>query len=188
MTAQKFSTNLGLGVLPEFSQTQDPAIFADSVRVRNALRVLQGTLDVRTGYTGPDLAALTAPDSNYILQQNYSRIYVKTSQDFLAGEMARFYNNAGVINADRAYANAAGHSAKALATKAIAAGAYGEFLLEGMYYGFTGLTPGVTYYLADTSGGFPRAGRIDTATGTVTRIVGFAVTSTSLYFRPNLAD
>ena len=186
MTAQSFSTNLGLGVLPEFSQAQDPAIFSDSVRVRNALRVLQGTLDERTGYTSP--ADMSTAGATYITQQNYARIYVKTSQDFLAGEMARFYNNAGVINADRAYANAAGHSAKALATKAIAAGAYGEFLLEGMYYGFTGLTPGVTYYLADTSGGFPRAGRIDTATGTVTRIVGFAVTSTSLYFRPNLAD
>lgn len=187
MTTQKFSTNLGLGVLPEFSQTQDPAIFADSVRVRNALRVLQGTLDVRTGYTGPDLTSMTGADSSYVTQQNYSRIYVKTSQDFLPGEMARFYNSAGIITADRAYANGAGFSAKALATHAIASGAYGEFLLEGMYYGYTGLTPGATYYLADTSGGFPRAGRIDTVTGTVTRIVGFAVTSTSLYFRPNLA-
>lgn len=185
MTTQKFSTNLGLGVLPEFSQTQDPAIFADSVRVRNALRVLQGTLDVRTGYTGPDLASMVSADSSYVTQQNYSRLFVKTTQDFLPGEMARLYTSAGVLKADRAYANVGGHSARAFAKTAIASGDYGEFILEGMCYSLTGLSPGYTYYLADTSGGFPRAGRVDTGSGTVTQIVGFAVTPTALYFRPN---
>ncbi len=188
MTAQKFSTNLGLGVLPEFSQTQDPAIFADSVRVRNALRVLQGTLDVRTGYTGPDLASMVSADSSYVTQQNYSRLFVKTTQDFLPGEMARFANIAGAIVAERAYSNGVGHAAKAFAKTTIAAGVFGEFILEGMCYSLTGLTPGYTYYLADVTGGFPRSGRVANAPGTVLQAVGFAVTTTSLYFRPTMLD
>ena len=186
MTAQSFSTNLGLGVLPEFSQAQDPAIFSDSVRVRNALRVLQGTLDERTGYTSP--ADMSTAGATYITQQNYARIYVKTSQDFLPGEMARFANIAGAIVAESAYSNGVGHAAKAFAKTTIAAGVFGEFILEGMCYSLTGLTPGYTYYLADVTGGFPRSGRVANAPGTVLQAVGFAVTTTSLYFRPTMLD
>jgi hypothetical protein len=188
MTKSNYSTNLGLGVIPEFSQANFPAIFSDAIRVRNALRVLQETLDIRTGYTSPDLASMVAADSSYITQQNYSRIYVLTIEDFLPGEMARFANSAGVIKAERAKSNAVGAATKAFASTTIAAGVYGEFILEGMCYSLTGLTPGNTYYLADVTGGFPRSGRISNAPGTVVQPVGFAVTATSLYFRPRMMD
>lgn len=40
-----FSTNLGLSALPEYEQDQDPALYAELVRIRNAFRALQAAFD-----------------------------------------------------------------------------------------------------------------------------------------------
>lgn len=47
-----FSTNLGLSALPEYPQAKDPEIYAELVRVRNALRVLQAAIDGIGGVGG----------------------------------------------------------------------------------------------------------------------------------------
>ena len=58
-----FSTNLGLSSLPEMDQKKDPEIYAELLRIRNALKVLQSTIDVLAGGTvGQRLTKNSAAD------------------------------------------------------------------------------------------------------------------------------
>lgn len=50
--ATSFSTNTGLSALPEYEQEKDPSLYAELVRIRNALRVLQGAIDGLGGAGG----------------------------------------------------------------------------------------------------------------------------------------
>ena len=44
-----YNTNLGLSALPEIDQKKDPEIYAELLRIRNALKVLQGAIDILSG-------------------------------------------------------------------------------------------------------------------------------------------
>lgn len=58
-----FSTNLGLSSLPEIDQKKDPEIYAELLRIRNALKVLQGVVDSLSGGTaGQKLTKASAAD------------------------------------------------------------------------------------------------------------------------------
>jgi hypothetical protein len=46
-----YQTNLGLSALPEIDQHKAPEIYAELVRIRNALTVLQRTVDILSGGT-----------------------------------------------------------------------------------------------------------------------------------------
>ena len=60
------------------------------------------------------------------------------------------------------------------AAAAITGGVTGSFVTSGVATGFSGLTPGVQYYLSDTPGA------IGTSPGTNTRKVGIAISTTTL--------
>lgn len=49
--AEFLSTNLGLATLPEIEQKDYPQIYAELIRIRNALHVLQTTIEVLAGGT-----------------------------------------------------------------------------------------------------------------------------------------
>ena len=44
-----YDTILGLSSLPEINQKQDPEIYAELLRIRNALKVLQSVVDILAG-------------------------------------------------------------------------------------------------------------------------------------------
>lgn len=50
--AQSFSTNTGLSALPEYDQSKDPAAYAELLRIRNAIQVLQAAIDGLGGAGG----------------------------------------------------------------------------------------------------------------------------------------
>lgn len=49
--ANDFHTNLGLSTLPEFDQHKYPELYAELLRIRNALVILQGVVDILAGGT-----------------------------------------------------------------------------------------------------------------------------------------
>lgn len=57
---QSFSTNTGLSALPEYDQSKDPALYAELLRLRNALQVLQSAID---GLGGAGGAVVTHPSN-----------------------------------------------------------------------------------------------------------------------------
>lgn len=63
---QSFSTNIGLSALPEYEQAKDPAAYAEFLRIRNALQVLQGAID---GLGGAGGAVVTHSGGNFIVGQ-----------------------------------------------------------------------------------------------------------------------
>ena len=57
---QGFSTNTGLGVLPEIDRSKDLALYNELARIRSAIRSLASTLDYYTGATTSGLDAFSA--------------------------------------------------------------------------------------------------------------------------------
>lgn len=70
----------------------------------------------------------------------------------------------------------------AMTTGTVNENATGEFLLEGIYT-TSGLTAGATYYVSTTAGAITSTA--PTGTGDAVRIVGYAISSTLLWFCPN---
>lgn len=180
MGAQKFSTNTGLSATPEVNQNTDPQLYGESLKLRGGIRSLQGALDAYTGVLGedPDFWSTLSPEQ-WILLQNHTRVYCKATVAIGAGQIVNLYNNAGLLEARLADA-ATPQYARAYATAAVSAGVFGEFRLMGVVT-ITGLTPGAIYYLANT------AGLVAAAAGTNPQMVGWALSSTKLFFNPTLA-
>lgn len=65
--ANEFETNIGLSALPEIDQKQYPQIYAELVRIRNALHAIQGYLDTLAGGTpGQVLTKAGAGNFQYV--------------------------------------------------------------------------------------------------------------------------
>lgn len=64
--AQSFSTNTGLSALPEYDQQKDPAAYAELLRIRNAIQVLQGAID---GLGGAGGVVVTHSGANFVSGQ-----------------------------------------------------------------------------------------------------------------------
>lgn len=184
MAKAGYSTNLGLGPIPEFSQANSPDIFADSVRVRNALRVLQAALDEKTGELAP--ADFSTGGTLGVTIQNYTKVYAKATTNLLRGHIVRLYDVAGELCAEKAYASVPGHRAMAFCNTDTSSGTYGEFILQGMCYYIGPLASGATYYLANATSPPVDAGLISSVAGGIPQRIGFALGSQALYFRPDL--
>ena len=181
MATQAFSTQLGVASTPEFSQSEYPSIYIDALRMRQALKNLQSILDNYTGALGeePNYWGQVAPASwNRIA--NLNRTYAQASEAIASGAVVNFYNNAGVLGVRNANATAAGKPVHAWSTGAVASGAYGEFIIQGVCYLITGLTIGATYYASNTNG------LIAATPGTISQKVGYALGTSTLVFNPDL--
>lgn len=184
----QYSTNLGIGDLPEFDQNKYPGIWADSLRVRNALRVLQTAVDNYTGAfpEDPQYWPNTKP-STLTRVQNISRVYAQAGEAIGLAQVAYFKNVAGVLTAFKANSTDGTLPARAYCStpSGVAVGLFGEFILLGVnpYYG--GLTVGALYYLHTTSGQIsstpPFTG------GNIIQPVGYALSATDLWFNPTLS-
>lgn len=179
--AQALSTQLGVASTPEFSQSDYPSIYVDALRIRQALKNLQSILDTYTGALGeePVYWNQVAPASwNRIA--NLNRTYAQATETIASGATVNFYNNAGTLGVRNANATAAGKPVHAWATGAVASGAYGEFIVQGVCHLITGLTIGTTYYASNT------AGLISATPGTISQKVGYALGTSTFMFRPDL--
>jgi hypothetical protein len=178
MTA--YSTNLGLSIIPEADEQQDPALYKEALKLRNAMFALQAALDNLTGAIGEDPSywSSVTPDQ-WIRTQNLTRVYLKASENLILGNTVNFWNNAGTLNARKANALTP-NFARAFSTGNVNAGSYGEFILCGVAT-ITGLTPGAVYFQSDS------AGLISTSPGsTYTQYLGFALSTNKLYFNPQI--
>jgi hypothetical protein len=177
MTA--YSTNLGLSIIPEADEQQDPALYTEALKLRNAMFALQAALDNLTGAIGEDPSAWSAdtPDQ-WIRLYNLTRVYLKSSEAITQGAVVSFWNNGGTLNARNANASSP-YYARAYSTGAVASGVFGEFVLMGAVT-ISGLTPGSTYYLSNSTG------LISASPGTNTQVLGYALTSNKLFFNPQI--
>lgn len=182
--AEGYSTNLGLGPLPEFNQADSPAIFADGVRVRNALKVLQAALDEKTGELNPE--DFSTAGTTGITIQNYTKVYAKATDSMLRGHMVNLWNSGGVLSARKAYVSIPGRSCHAFCNTDTAVGNYGEFILQGMCYYIGPLVIGTTYYLANATTPPIDAGLMSAVAGGIPQRLGVALDNQAFYFRPDL--
>lgn len=179
--SKAWSTNINLSQTPEIDEKKDPKVYSELLRLRAAVLVLQDALDVYTGALGetdPTYYSQT-PVTKFTRLQNISRVYLQTTEAIGAGKVVNLYNSGGVLKVRNATA-AFSLTAHAYAISAVANGAWGEFFLMGVVPS-TGLTIGSTYYLANPSGG------ISTSAGApLSQKIGWAMSTTQLFFRPDL--
>lgn len=109
-------------------------------------------------------------------------ISATASEAISAGAIVNVYNNAGTVSVRNADNTAAGKEATGFALAAIASGATGTITLQGVVTGLSGLTPGAYQFLG-TVGGLVSAA--PTAAGSITQMVGTALSATSVMFRPS---
>jgi hypothetical protein len=182
MAVQNYSTNTGISAIPEIDQTKYPDIWNDNLRLRNGIKLLQGVLDQYSGALGEDPAFWNQQPNpaNWIRVQNLTRVYGLASEAISAGAVVNFWDNSGVLGVRNANASAAGKAAHAFCTTATAAGAYGEFILQGACFLIGGLTIGTTYYMSNTNG------LLAAGPGTIVQRVGYAIGTNILIFNPAL--
>jgi len=176
----KSTINTGLPNIPD---PPDPKFFPEFTRLYNAIRNLTIAIDSYTGALAqePEYYSQT-PATTTILLQNTNRLYVTFSENVSYGQMVNLYNVSGTLTARLASAAAAGKQAHAWCSTVggVTSGNFAEVMLGGLCTAISGLTPGQSYYLGNT------AGTVAPTTGTVTQIVGFALTPVNLYFKPTL--
>jgi hypothetical protein len=175
--AYKSTINTGL---PNIADPPDPLFFAEFTRVYNAIRNLTLAIDLYTGTMAPD--PTTTPASS-ILIQNSLRVFSTFSEDVAYGQMVNLYDSGGgVLTARLASATAANLVCRGWCAEAggVTVGNVGQIKLGGICTAISGLTPGDTYYLANTPGG------IAVTAGTVSQKVGFALGPTTLFTWPEL--
>lgn len=184
---QQSTINLGLSEVPEIDVKQYPTLWSELLRIRNALKILAGTVDVYTGAQAEDSQYWnqTAP-ANSIRIQNIARIYVKVGVSLSGGNLCHFYNDAGILKARPANATDATKPARAVCMTAgtQAVDSFAEFNLFGALSIYTGLTPGATYYLSTVDGSATTTA--PTGGTTIQQPVGYALSATTMYFNPQI--
>lgn len=93
-------------------------------------------------------------------------------------------DSSGVPQVQLADADAVGTATGMLVLigESIATGSDGQAVVEGIMTGFTGLTAAQTMFVSNTTGGM--VGSQPTGSGDIVRVVGYALTTTSVYFKP----
>lgn len=190
MTAstKNISVNLGLASVPE---TQDNKLFAEMIRVYNAINNLAEALDFYTGNIDPEADQQEDyPIFSGFRSAQIQKIYVVATEAIAAGQMVNLYaSGVGRVKARKAFAdtllNKKAHAfASSEATKA---GDVIKVILAGNFNpGFSGLVAGQDYWLSTTAAGFLQTTAPTAASGLLDQYIGFAVDDKTLYFNPQL--
>lgn len=163
MATQSYSTDLGLGILPE---TKDPKIFPDMLRIINAIRILQAKLDIYTGNVPVSQLSFT--------QSSPDRVQATCSVAISVGSLVNFSGSTTTLSAQLADSGLL-LPAQGIAVSNYAAGTQGVFILAGQCPHFLGLSIGQIYYL----------GAAGTLQLTPTAYpVGLALSTTTLWMKP----
>ena len=184
--AQQYSTNLALSQLPEINERENPEIYGELIRLRNALKTLQSALDQYTGALGETNSAYWSQTSLYAFTrlQNISRVYINATENIAAGALVNIYNNAGVAAARNSNATDGTKQVRAYANRSVTTGNFGEFIILGLLPSATALTPGTMYYASTTPGAFTAAA--PAAVGNLVQEIGIALSPNTIYFNPVL--
>jgi len=181
----QYSTNLNLSSLPELDQKKDPAVYAELLRLRSAIRLLQSSLDTYTGALSTETAYRdqTAPTSS-ILVQNISRVYVEATEAIAYGAIVNIYD-AGGMKCRNANGTAAGKLCRAFCNDSIGVGIgdFAELILMGVLP-VAGVTPGADYFMSIVSGLISPT--IPFVAGNIIQCVGFGLDANSIWFNPSL--
>lgn len=165
------SINLGLPVAPE---VDSPELYASLMGVYSAIRNVMYALDTYTGnslVTAEEYSQINAFSQMHT--QKTAVVYVKLTEDVLAGHMINLHNSGGL------------RARKAIVTSqrchgfAVASGSIGDHIpvcLMGACTLISGLTIGTEYYMSSTPG------QIQT-TATAQRL-GVALSGNVLWFTP----
>lgn len=176
-SAPNARTNLGLGTgdSPQFT-----AVNIGHASDTTLARVSAGLASIE----GDTIALLTATQRLTNKQiddgQIVSELTAASGNTFSAGDIG-YVASGGMTLADADAESTAGGQLW-IALEAVAATATGTFMRMGKYT-TTGLTAGATYYLSTTAGGYTATA--PTATGDIVRIIGYAHSTTVLYFDPD---
>lgn len=179
MATDNFIIQTGLPVLPADDlpgELQD-----DFLTVFRAIQNLQRGVSRYCGIDAPDSAdwAQTVY-SDTLLTGNLTRLYVIAGAAISRGQIVNLYNNAGVLNARLAQANAASTMAHAIANSSASAGQVVELnFLQGWINSIAGMTVGALYYLSPSVAGAITATRPSTV-GQIIQSIGVALTSAQL--------
>lgn len=181
------SFNLGLSDLPEVNQKKYPDLYGEFLRLHNAIKLVQGGLDIYTGalQEDPQYWASTGPKASSRVQ-NISRVYALATENIGLSQVVHFQSSGATLTAHRADATDATKLCRAFCSTSggVLSGAAGEFILLGVNPYFTGLTPGKPYYLHTTPGEINAIA--PAGVGNVVQPVGFALSPTDLWFIPSL--
>jgi hypothetical protein len=172
------SINTGLPNIPD---PPSPELFAEFQRLYNAIRNLTISIDSYTGNTpqAPDLYSKLT-DQSSLLTQRSCKIYVQFTQAVPQGYLVNVYDTGGGNRGGR-LASATSAATKCtgwLTSNTVAAGEWGEITLMGLSKTFNSLIISSTYYLSNTPG------LVSSAPGTINQKVGTALSTTSLFLRP----
>lgn len=176
-----YSTNLGLAQNPE---TKDPDTIFEFQRVYNAIHILQAALDTYSGIGNTDSTLWSQlAGENQVSLQNLTNQYVIATEDITAGMVVNLYNNSGTLAVRKALSDSTGnYVCRGFCRQSVTSGNYAWISLMGANNAISGLTPGFTYWLSDSTAGLvtstPPGGT------SIVQIVGFALSSTCLFVNP----
>jgi hypothetical protein len=153
-----FDSTIKIG-LPAYPNIVDADLRRELIGVYSAIRNVAEAVDVR------------APG-----------VFVTFTDAVTYGQAINLYNVAGVL---KGRLSSLATSAKPIrgfysGTTNQGVGGSGLVILGGVLSGLTGLTPGALYYGSDTPGSY------SLTPGTVSQKIGYALSTTTLYVRPDL--
>jgi hypothetical protein len=177
---RQLSFNLGLDATP--AEIPDIGTYGELIKIFNSIHTLATKLEA---YVGP--LPVNVEDRPYktpldtIILQNIVRIYPRAAEVIADRGLVGLNTSGEAINAQSAVGGT--NFARGICIGGCQIGDYPEVVLQACISGFTGLVPNTTYFLSTTAGALT-----DTPPGgaNIIQPVGYALTSTQLYFHPEI--
>lgn len=182
--SQGLSFNLNLPIAPD---TKNPELFGELLKLYNSTKLLAAKMEEYLGLESEDSSlweSLSPVDT--IRLHWHSRLYIKYTEDVSVGQVVTIYDDLGTPSVKLAGgASYAGHARGFCSVVGgVSAGDFGEVILFGLNPYHTGLAPGAIYYLSNTTAGQITATIPIETEDSIIHAVGFAVSSTCLFFNP----
>ena len=170
------SANLGLPAAP---LTDNQELFYELLRVYNAIRTVQQSVDNNTGAISPPETYWSEVGFTRCTIGNSSKIYIQAYENLSYGSTVGIYNDGGTGKAKKAKDGVLVCIGFCAATDGATAGDYTEIQLYGLFAPFAAgtLTPGAGYYQSATAG-------VIGVSGSGAQFVGYALSDTQLFFCP----
>lgn len=148
---------------------------ADTNNPHNVTAAQVGAITAVSDDTTPSLGGNLNLNAKGIIET------LTAGEALVAGDLC-YLNTDGKMWKASASAESTCSTLLAIALGSIAADSTGEFLLFGSF-GISGLTAGDKLYVSETAGTFTNVA--PTTTGTIVRIIGYALSTTRLFFNPD---
>lgn len=177
---RQLSFSLGLDATP--AEIPDIGTYAELVRVFNSIHTIADVFDRMVGplpLPVEDRPYRTPAQTSAL--KNICRVYLEAAEDLDLKSLVTLNSSGQLIKAQSNGTH--DKKARGIVLAGVLTGQYAEVCLQGVIDGFTGLVPNTDYFLSTTAGLIT-----DTAPGgsNTVQYVGYAITSTQMYFHPEL--